>query len=169
MAHHMLPGKMVRQRGFTYLMLLFMVAIMGAVLASTAVVWHTLVQRDKERELLRVGHAFQSAIGHYYEHTPGAVKQYPKKLEDLLEDKRQATLVRYLRKIYIDPLTASKKWGLVSGPGGTITGVYSLSNATPIKTGNFGMADDSFKGKNSYQEWQFIYTAPVQNVQNKVH
>ncbi|MHB1245236.1 MAG: type II secretion system protein [Sulfuriferula sp.] len=147
----------MHQRGFTYLIVLFMVAIMGAVLAATTMVWHTVAQRDKEQELLYAGHAFRRAIGLYYERTPGTAKQYPKKLTDLLEDKRQASLTRYLRKIYIDPFTASKEWGLVPGPGGTILGVYSRSDATPIKTGNFGKADQNFTGKGSYQDWQFVY------------
>ena len=153
----------MRQRGFTYLVLLFMVAIMGAVLAATATVWHTLAQRDKEQELLYAGDAFRRAIGLYYERTPGAAKQYPKKLDDLLEDKRQVSLTRYLRKIYIDPFTASKEWGLVPGPGGTIMGVYSRSDAVPIKTGNFDKADQDFAGKGSYQDWRFVY-APTQAV-----
>lgn len=153
----------MHQRGFTYLVLLFMVAIMGAVLAATATVWHTLAQRDKEQELLYAGHAFRRAIGLYYERTPGAVKQYPKQLEDLLEDKRQSALARYLRKIYIDPLTASKEWGLVPGPGGTIMGVYSRSEATPIKTGNFDKADEAFAGTGSYRDWRFVYV-PTQAV-----
>lgn len=153
----------MRQRGFTYLVLLFMVAIMGAVLAATAMVWHTLAQRDKEQELLFVGHAFRRAIGLYYERTPGTAKQYPKKLGDLLEDKRQTTLARYLRKIYSDPLTASKEWGLVPGPGGTIMGVYSRSEAAPVKTGNFDKADQEFAGKGSYRDWRFVYV-PTQAV-----
>ncbi len=153
----------MHQRGFTYLVLLFMVAIMGAVLAATAMVWHTLAQRDKEQELLYAGDAFRRAIGLYYERTPGAVKQYPKKLDDLLEDKRQVSLTRYLRKIYIDPLTASKKWGVVPGPGGTIMGVYSRSEGTPIKTGNFDKADQDFAGKGSYLDWRFVYV-PTQAV-----
>lgn len=147
----------MRQRGFTYLGVLLLVAIMGAVLAATVTVWHTLAQRDKERELLYIGHEFRAAIGLYYERTPGAAKQFPKKLEDLLEDKRQTTLARYLRKRYIDPLTASKEWGRVAGPGDTIMGVYSLSHAVPIKSGNFEEADKDFEGASSYQDWKFIY------------
>ena len=155
----------MRQHGFTYLAILFMIAIMGAILAATATVWHTLAQRDKEQELLYVGHAFRNAIGLYYERTPGTAKQFPKKLDDLLEDKRQTQLARYLRKHYIDPMTLSKKWGLVPGPDGTIMGVYSLSEAVPVKTGNFEKADKDFDGKASYQDWKFVYTpqqpAPV--------
>ena len=147
----------MHQRGFTYLVLLFMVAIMGAVLAATSMVWHTVAQRDKEQELIFAGHAFRRAIGLYYERTPGTAKQYPKKLDDLLEDKRQVSLSRYLRKIYIDPLTASKKWGVVPGPGSTVMGVYSRAEGTPIKTGNFDKADQDFAGKSSYRDWQFVY------------
>ena len=153
----MQTGEVMRQRGFAYLLLLFIVAIMGAAMAATSMVWHTVVQRDKERDLLYAGHEFRRAIGLYYERTPGPVKQYPLKLEDLLKDQRQPNLSRYLRKIYIDPLTASQKWGLVPGPNGTITGVYSLAQETPIKTGNFDQIDQDFAEKNSYREWRFIY------------
>ena len=68
----------------------------------------------------------------------------------------------YLRKRYIDPMTLTKTWGLVPGPGGTIMGVYSLSEATPIKTGNFEQADKDFEGKTSYQDWKFVYTPQQQ-------
>lgn len=149
----------MRQRGFTYLALLFMVAIMGAVLGATAVVWRTMNQRDKEQELLFIGHEYRRAIGLYHERTPGAAKLFPKKLEDLLEDKRQTTLTRYLRKRYNDPLSGSKEWGLVTGPGGTIMGVYSLSDKTPIKTGNFDEDDKEFAGAASFQAWKFVYQA----------
>ena len=147
----------MRQRGFTYLALLFMVAIMGAVLGATSVVWRTMNQRDKEQELLFIGHEYRRAIGQYYERTPGAAKKFPKKLEDLLEDKRQATLTRHLRKRYNDPLSAVQEWGLVTGKGDTIMGVYSLSDKAPIKTGNFDEADKEFEGAASYQAWKFIF------------
>ena len=145
------------QRGFTYIALLFAVAIMGAVMGATAVVWKTMNQRDKEQELLFVGHEYRRAIGLYFERTPGAAKQYPKKLEDLLEDKRQTTLTRYLRKIYRDPLTASQEWGLALGPGGTIMGVYSLSDKSPIKSGNFDEDNKDFISATSFQAWKFVY------------
>lgn len=151
----------MRQRGFTYLALLFAVAIMGAVLGATAVVWHTLVQRDKEQDLLFVGHAYRQAIAEYYEKSPGSAKQYPKKLEDLLEDKRQARLTRYLRKLYRDPITGGKEWGIVAGPGETIAGVYSLSTKAPIKSAKFDEEDKDFNGAASYADWKFVPAQPV--------
>lgn len=152
----------MRQRGFTYLALLFGVAIIGAVLGSTAVVWHTLVQRDKEQELLFVGHAYRDAIAAYYEKSPGSAKQYPKKFEDLLEDKRQARLTRHLRKLYRDPITGSQEWGVVAGPGETIAGVYSLSTKAPIKSAKFDEVDKDFVGAASYADWKFLPAQPAQ-------
>ena len=154
----------MRQYGFTYLGVLFAVAILGAVLSSTAVVWQVQVQRDKEKELLFIGHAYRQAIAQYYEKTPGTTKQFPQKLEDLLEDKRQTQLTRYLRRIYLDPMTASKDWGLVTGPGATIIGVYSRSTREPIKTANFEEADRDFAGAVSYMDWKFTFTMPTQVV-----
>lgn len=151
----------MRQRGFTYLAVLFAVVIVGAVLGATAVVWHHQVQRDKEQELLFIGHAYRDAIAAYYEKTPGTVKQFPKKLEDLLEDKRQTRLTRYIRKLYRDPLTASKEWGLISGPGEGIIGVYSLSTRVPIKTANFEEVDRELIGATNYMDWKFVYKVPT--------
>lgn len=152
----------MHQRGFTYLAVLFAVAIIGAVLASTSVVWHTQVQRDKEQELLFIGHAYRQAIARYYENTPGTAKQFPKKLEDLLEDKRQTRLTRYLRRAYRDPMTLSKEWGLVRGANADIIGVYSLSTRIPIKRAGFNEEDRDFMSAVNYVDWKFIYTQATQ-------
>ena len=56
---------MARQKGFTYLTILFVVAIMGAGLALTGQVWHTAAMRDKESELLYVGNQYRKAIERY--------------------------------------------------------------------------------------------------------
>jgi len=149
-----------RAAGFTYLAVLFAVAIMGAVLAATAVVWHTMDQRDKEQELLFIGHEFRSAIASYHQRTPGGDGQFPKKLDELLEDKRQPALVRHLRKVYVDPFTGRAEWGLIPGPGGTIAGVHSLSDRTPIKSGNFAALDTGFAGAAMVSDWKFAYVPP---------
>ena len=147
----------MRKTGFTYLGVLFAVAIMGAVLAAVGSVWHTAQQREKERELLFIGNQFRSAIGGFYEKSSGTVKQYPHSLDDLLKDNRILVTKRWLRKIYIDPMTVKNEWGLVEAPGGGIIGVRSLSEDTPIKTGNFHKEDAEFEGKQHYSEWKFVY------------
>ena len=70
--------------------------------------------------------------------------------------------VDYLRKVYPDPMTGSTEWGLIPAPGGQgIMGVYSLSEAAPIKTGNFSMAYEVFHGSSRYSEWQFFYNPEI--------
>ncbi len=49
-------------RGFTYLSLLFFVAVLSVGLATVAVSWQTARQREKEAELLYAGAAFREAI-----------------------------------------------------------------------------------------------------------
>ena len=149
-----------KETGFTYLAALIAVALFGVVLAATGMVWQTVARREKERELLFVGNQFRRAIQLYYETTPGGVaRRYPASLDDLLKDNRQPSTQRYLRKIYVDPMTRSAEWGLVPAPGGGILGVYSLSEEVPIKSGNFAYADRDFENKSKYSEWKFLYVA----------
>ena len=143
-----------RQRGFTYIAILIAIAIIGATLASAGVVWHTAQQRERERELLDAGDQFRLAIEHYYNAGP---RQYPQRLEDLLRDPRQPGVVRYIRKIYYDPITGTTDWGLIKTTDDRIMGVYSRSQATPIKQSNFTWADREFEGKSKYSLWTFVY------------
>jgi type II secretory pathway pseudopilin PulG len=155
----MLIGKLPKsQSGFTYLTILFAIAVAGVVLSNTGVDWWQAAQREKERELQFVGNQYRQAIAQYYERTPGAVKRYPAKLEDLLADTRYNPPQRYLRKLYRDPVLNQKKWGIVPALGGGIMGVHSLSDVLPIKSSNFSYADQAFEGKTKYSDWQFIYT-----------
>ncbi len=150
-----------RQTGVTYLAILFAIAVIGVALAVTGINWSQEGQREKERELLYIGNQYRQAIALYYERTPGMVKQYPKKLEDLLTDTRYVTPQHYLRKIYRDPVTNSREWGITMAPEGGIMGVHSLSNAAPIKTANFDYANQAFEGVGKYADWVFAYRPPV--------
>lgn len=141
------------QRGFGYLLVLFALTAMGLTLAGAGQVWHTTVQREKELELLFIGNQFSQALGAYYALTPGEVKQYPLKLEDLLEDKRFPMPRRYLRKLYRDPMTGSTQWGLVKAAD-RIVGVYSLSPGAAFKTA-FDGRDAAFAGTTHYSQWIF--------------
>lgn len=151
-----------RNGGFTYLVLLLVILIMGAVLGATAEVWHTAVQREKERELLFVGNQFRIAIGLYY----ASHAKFPHSLADLLKDPLYPATRRYLRKIYRDPMTGGSEWGVVRRADGGIIGVHSLSEMPPIKVAGFGKAGNSFDGAVKYSEWVFAFQArQVQNVQ----
>lgn len=143
--------------GFTYIGLLILIAIMGVMLATIGTFWHTTQQRAKEKQLLSIGNQFSRAITAYYQNSPGGAAQFPKKLEDLVQDKRFPTTTRYLRKIFADPFTASTKWGLIKGADGGIRGVYSLSDIVPIKQDNFPKGNEALVGKKHVSEWQFTY------------
>ena len=149
---------MNQMRGFTFIGLLIIVAIMGVGLLAVGEVWHSARQREKEQELLFVGNQFRRAISSYYLHAPAANKQqpYPNKLEDLLKDPRYPSTQRYLRKVYPDPISGSSEWGVVTKNGG-IFGVYSLSEKAPIKQENFRPSEKDFEGKTKYSDWQFVY------------
>jgi type II secretory pathway pseudopilin PulG len=145
-------------RGFTYLGLLIAIAIMSVTLAATAIVWHTANQREKEKELLFVGGEFQRAIGAYYKAGPGGAKQYPRRLEDLVRDPRYLEVRRYLRKVYVDPMTGKAKWGLIKGADGGIAGVHSLAPGKPFKHANFPPALDLGQA-GRYSDWKFLASA----------
>ena len=91
-----------RSRGFTYLTVLFIVAVLMGGLALVGEVWETWAKREKEADLLFVGNQYRKAIQRY---VLSGKAQYPRTLDDLLLDPRQPSKQRYLRKLYPDPMT----------------------------------------------------------------
>ena len=155
------PGRFSRQplagkrcTGAMLLLVMFIVAVVGILLAVAGPVWHTEMQRDKEADLLWIGDQYARAIGQYYAALPA--HQYPQQLRDLLLDRRQANTVRYLRRLYRDPLTGSTEWGTVKDGSGGITGVYSLGKGVPLKQGDFEKDESAFAGAMSYADWTFV-------------
>lgn len=157
-----------KQSGFTYLAILFVIAIAGVVLGKAGINWSQSGQREKERELLFVGNQFRQAIAQYYERTPGLVKRYPAKLEELLVDERYNPSAHYLRKLYRDPVTNLQQWGLIISPEGGIMGVHSLSEVVPLKKTNFDYINRSFEVAGGYSMWQFVYVPQIQIQHNQI-
>ncbi len=146
--------------GFTFLGLMVIIAVMSIALLAVGEVWSTAKQREKEQELLFVGNQFRRAITAYYIHATNKQQPYPANLEDLLKDPRYPTTQRYLRKLYLDPMTGGVEWGLLKKPNGGIYGVYSLSEQTPMKQSNFKLIDKNFVGKLKYADWAFMHVPP---------
>jgi type II secretory pathway pseudopilin PulG len=143
-----------RQRWFTYLGLLFAVMVIGLMLTVAARVYRTTVQREREAQLLWVGHAYRMAISAYF----AAGHRYPATLHDLLIDERFPVPKHYLRQLYPDPMTGQADWTLILTPDQSgIQGVASTSQATPIKRDRFDLVDSTFKNKDCYCQWQFLY------------
>ena len=142
------------QRGFTYIGLLFAIAILGITLATIGVVWSTQIRRDREAELLYIGNQYRAAIGRYL----NSGGQYPLELADLVEDKRTPVARRYLRRLYPDPMTNNVDWELITEPQGGIMGIASRSQGKPIKVAGFDAGNLEFGKAETYNDWKFIYS-----------
>lgn len=144
------------QSGFTYLMLLWWVAISGVMLVALSHSWSNASRREREAELVWRGEEIRRGIESYASvPVSDGVSKLPQRLEDLLEDRRSGTLQRHVRRLWRDPITGQARWGLVreggtgsglTAPGG-ITGVHSLSTQAPLR------APDGVK---RYDEWRFV-------------
>lgn len=145
-----------RAAGFTYLAVLFAVAILSGGLALVGEMWDTAAQREREAELLFAGNEYRVAIERYY--LSGPQRQYPGSLEDLLEDPRRPGIERYLRRLYADPMTGGE-WIVIRDPQGGILGVHSASEAQPLKVAGFKRRDAGFAGAPRYADWRFVATA----------
>jgi type II secretory pathway pseudopilin PulG len=136
-------------RGFTYLGMLFFVAITAAALAALGQSWQTAVQREKERELAFRGQEIARAIDGYLRvgvpAEPGAAAAqgdpatragaYPRSLADLLSDGRGPKPRHHLRRAYADPFTGKADWVLVAAPGDPagFHGVHSRSETLLLR------------------------------------
>jgi type II secretory pathway pseudopilin PulG len=154
-----------KQRGFSYVMVLAAVVIVGIVIEAAHVTTWRLLQTDREAELLFRGQAYRNAIKSFYQ-SNGA---FPQSLDDLLKDPRSASR-RHLRARYPDPMAKDEKreWMLVQAKNGGISGVSSAGKDEPLKQANFPKEFEKFAGAKSYAEWIFEYVplpgvAPRQN------
>jgi type II secretory pathway pseudopilin PulG len=150
-----------RQHSGGVVMLAFLLALALVGLGALAAfdVWGVTRQRERERQLLFAGHQFRAAIRDYYYAGPtGSGRSLPTSLDVLLDDDRFPVPVHHLRRLYADPMTGSVDWGLLM-VGDRIMGVYSKSEAQPIKQKGFALIDASFEDKSSYHDWVFAFVA----------
>ena len=128
------------QNGFTYILALTVVMIMGIMLGMVGQSWKTIMRREREKELIFRGSQIKEAIENWYnlKYFPGGAAG-PKivtpllDLNDLLEGGKSATKNPYLphsyaakldtknprcgsecasQKIYQDPMTG-KEWNII--------------------------------------------------------
>ena len=102
------------QHGFTYLVMLFFVALTAAGLAALGQSWSNAAEREREAELVFRGNEIARAIASYAAASPDpAAQQFPRALEDLLVDQRGPKTRHHLRRLYLDPFTNAADWELV--------------------------------------------------------
>ena len=171
--------------GFTYLGLLILLAVLGLV-GAAGLKMGTLLQRAAaEEELLEIGAQFQEALRSYAAATPPGQKPQPATLQDLLKDPRFPNVRRHLRKIFVDPVTGKAEWGIIylgdpiavnagnsvnalgaipapspmaAGEKVGVIGVYSLSEAPPLKIANFDIRFQNMENRQKISEWKFVLT-----------
>ena len=153
-------GNKVRQKGFTYLVMLGIVVVLGIMAEVGVLLQSKVALREKENELLFRGMAYQKAIQSYYE-AGKTVKSYPRNLQDLVRDPRFSNK-RHIRELYTDPMTGGE-WLLVKD-GDNIVGVASPSQETPNKIANFPPDLEGFKNARHYSDWLFTYTFTFEKV-----
>jgi type II secretory pathway pseudopilin PulG len=150
------------QRGFSYLGLLFALALVGMSLAMAGTVGSFEQRRQREQQLIWVGQQYVAAIAHYYASAPTGLREYPRELADLLEDKRGPVMLRHLRRIYVDPETGQADWELLRLADGALIGVASASQQQPIKRAGFDVANAALTNAECYCDWHFVYLPQLQ-------
>lgn len=146
------------EKGFTLLVVLAAMFLLALATQKVMGVVSQQGQREREAELLRIGSEVIRAIGIYHEQSPGTVKGWPPSLDALTDDRRFASLQRHLRRAYQDPITRSDDWGFVLAPGGGISGIYSKSEAQPIRVAGAELAELGLGAAQRYSDWKFVYT-----------
>ncbi|WP_460418690.1 type II secretion system protein [Pseudomonas sp. microsymbiont 2] len=142
----------------TYFWFLFVVFLVTVGAGHYLDLQSRVAQRYKEVELIRLGEAYKTAIQAYYLSSPQGAFRYPDRLEELLHDRRHVVVRRYLRRLYLDPITARPFLPVPSENGG-IAGVRSGSPTRPLAKALKG-AQASVADPQRYSDWQFIYLGP---------
>jgi len=122
------------QSGFTYLWLLFVLAIGAAGTAAVGELWVVQVQRSKELDLAFRGQSIVAALESYRAASPAATPCAPLGWEDLLQDQRSTVTLRHLRRPYANPFAANGEWEWVKDTQGRMLGVKSRPPASPLVT-----------------------------------
>jgi type II secretory pathway pseudopilin PulG len=129
-----MPAARRDQRGFTFLWLIFVLAVVAAGLAAIAQPIHLAVQREREAELMFRGGEMSRALASYRAASPASAAQAPTTLEELLDDRRGPRPVRHLRHLYADPFTGKPDWVLMTDDDGRIIGVHSRSDVIALRS-----------------------------------
>jgi type II secretory pathway pseudopilin PulG len=174
------------ERGYAMAALLVTLGVMSVIIGMAMPVWRTVVQREKEEELIFRGRQYARAVQLYQRKFAAA---YPASIDLLVEQK-------FLRKKYKDPMTRNGEFEIIyqgtlaqrqaasmagrgsttpgmqagagrsGSPGQTVTAPGSPfgSQAVGPQGGVVGVASKSkeksirvLDGRTVYSEWQFVW------------
>lgn len=156
---------MNREKGYTLIILMVVIAVMSIGLLVAIPVWQTQIQREKEEELIFRGKQYVEAIRLYQTKYPG---RFSKTLDDLLEEK-------CIRRLYADPMTEDGIWnivlhyeGITSQKKGSVVQKVMIAPQSALSALDnpqiLGVVSTSTKksiriytNQESYDKWLFFY------------
>ena len=150
----------MKQRGYTLAGALVMIAVMSIMMMLAVELWSWVKRRENETELIFRGKEYMEAIARYH----AKFNAYPPDLETLLK-------LKYIRKLYPDPMTKSGKWKVLhpdslvqTGQAGTIVQTGGGKSNPAIKTGGDEDTFGNDKDKDQDEEPEVETTGPVVGV-----
>lgn len=146
----------VGERGFTLVAVLVLLALAMLGLSMAGPMWSQQVQRERERDLVRIGGLYAQALARYRAASPGSAKLYPQQLDELARDGRYVGTLRHLRRLYPDPLLPGQPWAVIRNSDGRIIGVRSNSLAQPLGQGIVDERGRQLPAVRRYADWQFL-------------
>jgi len=155
---------MRNQRGYTFVELITVTAILLILAAITVPLAQVASQRQREAELRRSLRELRTAIDRYYDQAsigniaPTELEPddqfYPPNLETLVEGVQRNndasnTPLKFLRRVPIDPMTNSMEWGLRSYQDKPDSMSWGGQNGFDVYTKSDGEALDGTR----YKDW----------------
>lgn len=151
-------------RGFTYLLLLFGLALGGVGLARLGTQWQVAAQRERETELLFRGLQIRDALQRFQAQTPTGQPALPQQLDELLTDTRAPEPRHHLRRLYADPFTGQPDWVLLRDATGGILGVHSRADRPALRRHGLPPGIHDGSSEVAVSQWRFaIVAAPAAN------
>lgn len=117
-------GGYCNQCGFTLVGALALIAVMSIFMALSVPLWSWVKQRDNEEELIFRGKEYVEAIGRYH----AKFGTYPPDMETLEK-------LKFIRRLYKDPMTESGKWKVLHPDTLVQTGAAGKINVPGQKDG----------------------------------
>lgn len=118
----MRTGSVRSQQGFTYMLLLTVLAVIAAASAATLSLGSRMERFEARRDLGWRERQYARAIASYAAATPG-VAHGPKTVAELELDTRRPAMARHLRRAYVDPMTMADDWRVFRDQGGWIVAI----------------------------------------------
>lgn len=127
------------QRGFTYLAVLFAIAIAGISLSVTSEIWVKQSSREHKVQVDWIGIQYEDAIASFYYSSLAANGRgaYPHSVDELLEDKRFTPPRRHLRQTYQATLPSGYRVATVRLATGEFNGIEAFDSEDRLVSSHF--------------------------------